>query len=305
MGLGCHMGGMWVGAAGYADDLILLAPSRTAMQHMLKACDKYAAEFNLQFSTDPVPALSKSKCLYMCGQIDTEYPKPLQLCGQDLPWVQHATHLGHELHQTCNMEFDANMKRAQFIENSVQIRETFHFANPEEILSAVQVYAGHWYGAMLWDLYGEKAGQVYRSWSTTVKLAWDLPRSTHTFLVEGLLARNFFTVKQQLVGRFVNFFLGLQQSRSSEVRVVASMAGRCVRSTTGRNLIQIERETGLDPWLTPAWKIRAAVPRADVPVSEGWRAQYLTKLIWARMEMKTKVEDTADVDNLIDSLCSS
>ena len=51
MGLGCHMGGMWVGAAGYADDLILLAPSRTAMQHMLKACDKCAAEINLQFST--------------------------------------------------------------------------------------------------------------------------------------------------------------------------------------------------------------------------------------------------------------
>ena len=85
----------------------------------------------------------------MCGHLDTEYPRPLQLCGQDLPWVQHATHLGHELHQTCSMEFDANMKRAQFIENSVQIRETFNFANPEEIVSAVHVYVGHWYGAML------------------------------------------------------------------------------------------------------------------------------------------------------------
>ena len=59
-----------------------------------------------------------------------------------------------------------NPKRAQFIENSVQIRETFNFANPEEILTAVQVHAGHRYGSMLWDLYGEKAGQVFRSWST-------------------------------------------------------------------------------------------------------------------------------------------
>ena len=89
MGLGCHMGGVWVGAAGYADDLILLAPSRTAMQHMLKACDKYAADFNLQFSTDPVPALSKSKCLYM----DAVHPSPLQLGDHVLPWVEHATHL--------------------------------------------------------------------------------------------------------------------------------------------------------------------------------------------------------------------
>ena len=79
----------------------------------------------------------------MCGQLETEYPKPVKLCGQDLPWVKHATHLGHELHQVCNMEFDANMKRGEFIENSVQIRETFHFANPEEVLSAIQVYASH------------------------------------------------------------------------------------------------------------------------------------------------------------------
>ena len=33
--IGCHMGGAWLGAAGYADDLILLAPSMTDMQKML------------------------------------------------------------------------------------------------------------------------------------------------------------------------------------------------------------------------------------------------------------------------------
>ena len=83
------------------------------------------------------------------------------------------------------------------------------------------------------------------------------------------------------------------------------MSGRCVRSTTGKNLMQIERDTGLDPWVTPAWKVRATVPRAEVPVSEGWRAQYLNKLIWARREMMTKVEDTTELYSLIDSLCSS
>ena len=115
--------------------------------------------------------------------MDAVYPSPMQLCGRDLPWVQHATHLGHELHQMCNMEFDANIKRAQFIECSVKIQESFGFARPNEILQAIHTYAGHWYGSMLWDLFGEKAGQIYRSWSTAVKLTWDVPRSTHTFLV--------------------------------------------------------------------------------------------------------------------------
>ena len=85
-----------------------------------------------------------------------------------------------------------NIKRSEYIETASQIQDTFSFARPEEILKAVQVYAGPYYGAMLWDLFSEKVGQVYRSWNTSVKLAWGLPRSTHTFLVENVLARNFF-----------------------------------------------------------------------------------------------------------------
>ena len=125
------------------------------------------------------------------------------------------------------------------------------------------------------------------------------------YLVEGHLVRDLYTVKQQLVGRYVNFFRDLQKSKSSEVRIVSNMVGRCTRSTTGKNMTQIERDTGLDPWRDPAWKIRAAVPREDVPDGEQWRAQYLTKLILIRRTMKTNLEDTTDMDNLIDSLCSS
>ena len=34
--LGCHIGGYWLGGCGYADDLILLAPSRDVLQRMLE-----------------------------------------------------------------------------------------------------------------------------------------------------------------------------------------------------------------------------------------------------------------------------
>ena len=39
LGVGCHVAGVWFGAACYADDLILLAPTRTALSMMLKLCD--------------------------------------------------------------------------------------------------------------------------------------------------------------------------------------------------------------------------------------------------------------------------
>ena len=177
----------------------------------------------------------------------TIYPKPVSLGDHVLPWVEHAMHLGHELHQLCNMEYDAGIKRAQFIQTAVEINETFGFARPQEILQAVQVYAGHWYGSMLWDLYGDKAEQIYRSWSTNAKLVWKVPRSCHTYLVDNLLTAQFYTLKHQLRGRYINFVKTLLNSVSPEVCMVANMVARCSRSTTGKNLIQIERETGLDP----------------------------------------------------------
>ena len=54
----------------------------------------------------------------------------------------------------CNMEFDANVKRAQFIDESVKIQETWGFSKLNEILEAIHTYAGHWYGSILWDLFG-------------------------------------------------------------------------------------------------------------------------------------------------------
>ena len=62
--LGCHIGGWWFGALGYADDLILLAPNREVLQSMLAVCERYGVVHNLVFSTDPVLSLSKTKCLY-------------------------------------------------------------------------------------------------------------------------------------------------------------------------------------------------------------------------------------------------
>ena len=149
------------------------------------------------------------------------------------------------------------------------------------------------------------ACQIYRSWSTTVKDVWDVPRSTHTFLVDNLLSAGFYSVKQQLAGRYVNFFLGLLKSLSPEVRTVASMVGRSARSTTGRNLMYIGRETGLDPWRCKAWMVKEKIPRTEVPVGDGWRVQYLAKLLMTRKEMKTNCQNTDEITTLIESLCSS
>ena len=150
LGLGCHIGGYWFGASGYADDLILLAPCRDVLQRMLQICEIYAADHNLVFSTDPVPSHSKTKCIYFCGRQGKKvrYPEPLKLDGKDLPWVEEAEHLGHVLHQTCSMDKDCQRAKNSYIAKSMDILEDLRFATPVQQLRAVQVYCFDDYSAM-------------------------------------------------------------------------------------------------------------------------------------------------------------
>ena len=60
-GLGCHIGGLYLGAVGYADDIILLSPSRDSHQLILKICEDFSNEHSMKFSTDLDPNKLKTK----------------------------------------------------------------------------------------------------------------------------------------------------------------------------------------------------------------------------------------------------
>ena len=75
-----------MGAVGFHDDLLLLSPCRDGMQLMLDTCQRFAQRYNLQFSTDPNPVKSKTKCIFVCGQArKPRKPVLLVLYGKDLP----------------------------------------------------------------------------------------------------------------------------------------------------------------------------------------------------------------------------
>ena len=80
------------------------------------------------------------------------YPDPVKLNGQDLPWVESADHLGHTLHQVTSMEKDCHRARARFINKNVQLREDLCFANPDQILKAIEIFCSDAYGSMIWKL---------------------------------------------------------------------------------------------------------------------------------------------------------
>ena len=50
--VGCYIGEYFLGALAYADDIVLIAPSPSAMRKLLAICDGYASAYDIIFSAD-------------------------------------------------------------------------------------------------------------------------------------------------------------------------------------------------------------------------------------------------------------
>ena len=257
-----------------------------------------------QLKVDPIN--SKSKCIFFSGKArNVVLPDPLKLNGVDLPWVASAGHLGHVLHQDCTMDQDSKVKRAKFIDKTCELRETFSFAHPEIVIKAAQVYASDAYGFMLYDLTSNTSESFFSCWNTFVKLAWNVPRSTYTFVVDNLLASHFSSLKKQILSRYTTFFQSLFTSASKEVRHLVRIVSRDAKSTVYKNVKFIENICGLSPWDHPKLKILESFPKARVPDNNEWRLPMLKKMLEIRLEKDSSMENTDDLSKMIDSLCNS
>ena len=234
--------------------------------------------------------------------------KPVNLTLNDkiLPWVNNATHLGNELHMDAHPDFDCNIKRARFIDSSLQIKETFSFAEPREILKAILIYCCDFYGSPLWNLYGAKAEQLYRCWNICVKLCWDLPRNTHNIYVRNFLSCNFPSIRTQCISRYTKYYKSLLSCPSKEVMVMARLVRFNALSTTGLNALNIRIETGRYPWEISSREAREILSSKEKSVdSDVWRCWLLNGYIEIRNNLRAEMENTEYIENLIESLCTS
>ena len=94
-------------------------------------------------------------------------PDPVMLDGKDLPWVEKCEHLGHVFSQSLSMESDSRVARGSFMKRASDLREQLWFAHPVQKMQAIQ-YNGC-------------------AWNVQTRIAFDVPRETHKYVVEGIL----------------------------------------------------------------------------------------------------------------------
>ena len=85
---------------------------------MITICKKLNIFHGLQYSTDPSPLKSKTKCI--CFPKPKVEPPKLMLCGNFLPWVDSIVHLGTTILNDDSdiLKRDMDIKRSQYINRS-------------------------------------------------------------------------------------------------------------------------------------------------------------------------------------------
>ena len=102
---------------------------------------------------------------------------------------------------------------------SSDLRDSLHFAEPQQRVQAIQLYCSDAYGALLYDFRSDYADSLFKAWNIQVRLAWNVPLTTHTWLVEveGYFCDKMQSLKNQILSRYPKFVKKLLESPSKEI----------------------------------------------------------------------------------------
>ena len=138
--------------------------------------------------------------------------------------------------------------RFNFIRKISSINQEFHYCTADVKLKLYNIYAMSLYGSCLWDLFSEKCERLYKAWNVSVRIALNVSRYTHRYLIEPVSKT--LHPKVILCSRFVKFHNTLQaHSSKPAVKFLSKICTNDLRTTYGSNLYKISNGYWLFPLL--------------------------------------------------------
>ena len=106
--LGCHIGGIFVGAVAYADDLILMSASRMKLQAMLRISEEFGMLCDLKFNV-------VKSCAGYVHKSRSDIGVQFFLENRVLPWFDKFKYLGIVFNSMHRLQADCFERIQKFI----------------------------------------------------------------------------------------------------------------------------------------------------------------------------------------------
>ena len=146
--LGCHIANRPMNNLSYADDLVLLAPSASAINDLLKICDTFANSHYIIFSP------TKSVCMKVLPNGFKLNKTPSVYLGNvKLSFVDTFNYLGHTISVDFTDDVDIRKELRKLCYRGNHIIRTFKFCNQDVKCTIFKSFCYSLYCSSLWSVY--------------------------------------------------------------------------------------------------------------------------------------------------------
>lgn len=231
-GVGCTINNYYYGAVSYADDIVLLCPSREGLQHMINLTKSFFDNLDLIISLNITePHKSKTKCIAFGLKVD---PLHLKLGNDTIPWTDQYTHLGHVLYRDGTSVEDCLYKRRLFIGKYHSLCQNIKHKDPLVYMKLISIYMCDFYGSNLWNLFSASSDKLYVTWNQMIRYVFKLPYCSHRYLMVPISESPH--LKTMLTNRFLKFYASLDKCNKPIVHNLKLIQENDCRSEFGNNV---------------------------------------------------------------------
>ena len=141
--IGCYWKHHYLGAVCYADDIVLLAPSPSALRLMLLMCSDFAKSHSLTFNAAKTQLIKFSRC-------SSSSTAEFVFGGQKLAFCEYVSHLGHILSRDLSDDADIVSIKKDMCQKANYMLYTFAPCDPFTKSRLLESFCMSLYGSALW-----------------------------------------------------------------------------------------------------------------------------------------------------------
>jgi hypothetical protein len=175
-GFGCHIGPYFVGCIAYADDLVLLSPTRIGLQNVLKICEDFSLISKVQFNG------AKSQFIIFSDKVASG-TVAVDIFVAEVKNSSCTRHLGHNLFADLKSD-DLDSIIGCFYRQYNSFRGRFGHTASLVQARLFENYCCSFYGSLL--LPHRKLERLSVVWRKSLRSIWKLPSRTHCAILPGL-----------------------------------------------------------------------------------------------------------------------
>ena len=204
--IGCVLGEAKVNHLMYADDLVLLAPSAKGLRKLLKVCELYGLNFNIEYNNT-----KSSVLLFKCKSSRKSTKGTFLLNGENINTDTQYKYLGHIITDNLRDELDIERQRKKIYAQGNILNRKFFMCSEDVKITLFRAFCSPMYTPHLWWNYSRfSINKLYIAYNNVFRILCREPKWCSASLM--FVSRRTPTCREVIRNLIYKFMLRLKKS---------------------------------------------------------------------------------------------